>query len=128
MVDLNRQLVWLFSLLMTGPFLSGCIENSYNEDLQFEVEANLDGLKVVEIYEETVLIETLSATMTFDFSSLQGQDIEEISLTVVITQSQQMSLLAMNGDRSITGRSWVVPNRCFAVSNELTTLKHSMLD
>ena len=67
---------------MTGSFLSGCIENSNSEDLQFEVEANLDGLKVVEIYEETVLIDTLSATMTFDFSSLQGQDIEEIGLTV----------------------------------------------
>ena len=42
----------------------------------------MDGLKVVEIYEETVLIDTLSASMTFDFSSLQGQDIEEIGLTV----------------------------------------------
>ena len=82
MVNLNRQLVWLFSLLMTGSFLSGCIENSNSGDLQFEVEANLDGLKVVEIYEETVLIDTLSATITFDFSSLQGQDIEEIGLTV----------------------------------------------
>lgn len=82
MMTLNRQIIWLFSLLMTISFLSGCIENSNSEDLQFQVGANLDGLKVVEIYEETVLIETLSATMTFDFSSLQGQDIEVIGLTV----------------------------------------------
>lgn len=82
MVSLNRKLVWVFSLLMTTSFLSGCIENSNSEDLQFMVESNLDGLKVVEIYEETVLIETLSATMTFDFSSFQDQDIEEIGLTV----------------------------------------------
>jgi len=79
---LNRNLVWVISLVLTGSFLSGCIENSDGEDIQLEVEANLDGLKVVEIYEETVLIDTLSATITFDFSSLQGQDIEEIGLTV----------------------------------------------
>lgn len=82
MISLNRKFVWVFFILVSTSFLSGCIENSNSEDLQFQVEANLDGLKVVEIYEETVLIETLSATMTFDFSSLQGQDIEVIGLTV----------------------------------------------